>query len=493
VSLPDAGGLDRIAKATVRALGQRLRALELPKAYDAILALGGQFPDALTRPIRVWHLRRSSELVAFAMRCWMYDDPIAEKDARAVLGALPLELFLEHGLLTKRDGGVACPFPLQFSDEVLFFGDDLRHGGDAVMSLGRMTIGLTRAAWPNEPVETALDLGCGSGVSALLLADRAAKVIATDINPRAATLARFNVALNGLDNVEVRFGDMFEPLAGESFDLVVSQPPFVPSPGDLPGAVYMHGGRRGDELPLRFLAGVPSVLAPGGRALFYVQWPEFDGDPVPERLRASLARDDVDLLLLDGGVIDPATYCIGEAVVDGLRPDDFERKCVGDRENLARMGIVGTRDTITVVRRVEGRQGFTAVSPIDNLEASKLRHEHVDSLLNAHEVLFAGREALLAARVRFPDDTAIAVRRDEAVILFTERWFRRQVTLAPSTLAQLQLVGEAPSVRDAARRYAKQTRATFEEAADRLLPTIREALAGGLLVLSAQRTGRAGS
>src|SRR5204863_7324383 len=78
--------------------------------------------------------------------------------------------------------------------------------------------------------ERALDVGTGNGIQAILLAAHAEHVVATDVNPRALALASLNAALHGVSNVETRCGSFFEPVAGERFDLVVSNPPYVVSP-----------------------------------------------------------------------------------------------------------------------------------------------------------------------------------------------------------------------------------------------------------------------
>jgi release factor glutamine methyltransferase len=75
-----------------------------------------------------------------------------------------------------------------------------------------------------------LDLCTGSGALALALAKElpAARVLATELSPEAAAIARKNAERNGLaDRVEVRIGDLFAPVAGERFDLIVSNPPYI--------------------------------------------------------------------------------------------------------------------------------------------------------------------------------------------------------------------------------------------------------------------------
>src|SRR6185295_16402497 len=79
-------------------------------------------------------------------------------------------------------------------------------------------------------VARALDMGTGCGIQALLAAQHAELVVATDVNERALAFADLNAALNDLDNVETRAGSFFEPVEGETFELVVSNPPYVISP-----------------------------------------------------------------------------------------------------------------------------------------------------------------------------------------------------------------------------------------------------------------------
>jgi release factor glutamine methyltransferase len=80
-----------------------------------------------------------------------------------------------------------------------------------------------------------LDLCTGSGLLAILAALRGAgRVVAVDISRRAVRATRFNAKLNGV-TVHARRGDLFRPVEGEQFDLIVANPPYVPSvDGELP-------------------------------------------------------------------------------------------------------------------------------------------------------------------------------------------------------------------------------------------------------------------
>src|SRR5690606_247939 len=105
----------------------------------------------------------------------------------------------------------------------------------ASSTLARLTV--------RDPVRTALDLGTGCGVQALHLSRHSAGVVATDVNPRALALASLTAGLNGLD-VDLRQGSLFEPVAAERFDLIVTNPPFVVSPGGR--YAYRDSGLPGD-------------------------------------------------------------------------------------------------------------------------------------------------------------------------------------------------------------------------------------------------------
>lgn len=111
---------------------------------------------------------------------------------------------------------------------------------------------------------TVLDLGSGSGVGAVFAARLGAPVTAVDINPEAVRCTRINALLNGLEErIEALQGDLFEPVAGRRFGLILFNPPY-----------YVGKARsnldlawRGEEVFERFSAGLGEALAPGGRVL----------------------------------------------------------------------------------------------------------------------------------------------------------------------------------------------------------------------------------
>lgn len=118
------------------------------------------------------------------------------------------------------------------------------------------------------------DLGTGSGAIALALARERprAQVLATDLSEEALAVALGNAARNGIDNVEFRAGSWLAPLAGESFDLIASNPPYVAdgdphlAQGDLrfEPALALSCGSDGLNAIRGIVADAPPLLRAGG-------------------------------------------------------------------------------------------------------------------------------------------------------------------------------------------------------------------------------------
>jgi release factor glutamine methyltransferase len=120
-----------------------------------------------------------------------------------------------------------------------------------------------------------LDLCTGSGVIAVSLAREypAAQLVATELSPAAAALARRNAARNTVaDRIDVREGDLFAPVAGERFDLIAANPPYIAS-SVIPTlsaevrrepVIALDGGRDGLAFYDRICGAARDHLAPGG-------------------------------------------------------------------------------------------------------------------------------------------------------------------------------------------------------------------------------------
>ncbi|WP_051580134.1 DUF7059 domain-containing protein [Pseudonocardia acaciae] len=177
---------------------------------------------------------------------------------------------------------------------------------DHVLGVGQASLSLARAT-VRRPVGRLLDLGTGCGVQALHGARYAERLVATDVNPRALALAAATFELSGVD-VELRGGSWLEPVAGQRFDQIVSNPPFVAGPPRV-RHTYRDSGLAGDEVAARLVGALPGLLAEGGVAQLLACWLHVRGQDWPERVCSWLpASGAVDAWFVQREVADPAMY-----------------------------------------------------------------------------------------------------------------------------------------------------------------------------------------
>jgi methylase of polypeptide subunit release factors len=146
--------------------------------------------------------------------------------------------------------------------------------------------------------EKVLDLGTGQGYQATMACRHAKKIIATDINKRALHLAKLAMQINSEPMVELREGSMFDPVAGEegTFDLLVSNPPFVIAP---PHDLTAIGGRwTGDSFVEKLLRTAPSFLKEGGWATVMCNWHHPTIEQWQERISTWLTDSGVDCMVI---------------------------------------------------------------------------------------------------------------------------------------------------------------------------------------------------
>ncbi|WP_447644757.1 DUF7059 domain-containing protein [Nocardioides zeae] len=297
--------------------------------YDAVAdLLGSTAHAALARNQTAPGLARTADgsPLATLTRLFLLQTAVTRAEAEAALpdlvDRLAVEGFLETSVGEVRARLDCRPYaaPDAAGDHDLWVASDLTPGldglpnrvsADHVLGISSASTSLAQLTLRDDVV-TALDLGTGCGVQALHLATHAARVVATDVNPRALRLARFNAALNDLTGIEVRDGSYFEPVRDERFDLIATNPPFVISPGTGERLVYRDSGLPGDRVVEDIVRSAPRHLTPGGWCQVLANWVITDGTPWDERLAGWLGPTEEgivsDAFVVQREVLDPAAY-----------------------------------------------------------------------------------------------------------------------------------------------------------------------------------------
>ncbi len=489
MELADLDALGGMPDAVLLALRDRLRAAGLDERFLARVARAGErLDDPLRAPMRAWNARRLAEPAAIAARLFVLHDPVPPERASEVLGDLgPL---IEARLVERGPEGLASRAHLALAAGGYVFGDR-DAAGDGVPPMNGVTAALAAAGLPRRPVDAALDLGCGAGALAIALSAVARRVVATDVNPRAVAWTRFNARLHAAE-VDARLGDLYEPVRGERFDVIVSQPPFVAKRDGAEPSAFAHGGARGDELALRVVAGAAGHLAPKGRAVLLADWPLFvdaaaspKGEaPLEARIREA-ARPGADALVLQSPAKNLDEYCTSIAVAEHPRLDaGFARAAWAQRDHFERLGAKGVAQALVVL---EPGAGLTLALAVKHGHDAPIGGELLDRLA-ARAALVRGADAeLLAARLRIPAGTRLveqpAVQGAPPAVIVqlapsAPEW---PFALALDAAAALRAIDGAPSVMDAARGTAQREGQPLEATAARFALLARDALRRGAL------------
>ncbi|MBZ0115507.1 MAG: methyltransferase, partial [Sandaracinaceae bacterium] len=287
----DVAPIDRLIAAPPSVWRDLAAALRAAEYDDRVLARAeaiapGQV-DHLRLPLARWWLERQPDGAAALALLFSYHGGLGIARARELLGARLVAALGDAGVLVESGGEVWSAMRLLPIEGIWILSDHLAQQGDPAMGPGATTLRL--AHWMGEVSgERVLDVGCGAGSLALVAAKRGARATGVDISERAIALTKINACLNGLE-VEARAGDLFAPVAGESFDRIVAQPPFVIRSSEVEALTFLHGGDNGDELTMRIFAELAPSLAPGGRALVLFQAPVRADHPLLERVSSITA------------------------------------------------------------------------------------------------------------------------------------------------------------------------------------------------------------
>jgi len=300
---------------------------------------------------------------AALVRLFTLGDPVDAAEVEAALPALGVAGVVELGLVAPEGDAVVAqcdlrPYAADGSD--WWVASDLGElatgrplSPDHVLGVGGAST--TLATWTPRPrVARALDLGTGSGVQALHLGSHADEVVVTDVSRRALGYARFNAALDET-TWDVREGSLLDPVAGERFGLVVSNPPFVITPrsGAVPRFEYRDAGAAGDAVVRHLVRRVGDHLEPGGIAQLLGNWEVPRGVSWESRVAEWVEGTGLDAWVVQREVQDPAAYAETWARDGGHHPGtvDFNAMYVAWLDDFAARDVEAIGFGIVTLQR----------------------------------------------------------------------------------------------------------------------------------------------
>lgn len=410
------------------ALGDELRAL----GYDEetiVERLGEDGPAADSAEAPVLERRLGDDVVDDTMRLLLLQWPVARPripyaDTLAALG------------IAVEVGGVLVPRGRIVPTEGLYlafdgFSEGLADPPGWVASFTPTSYWLA-CLTPRPRVRRALDVGTGNGAHALFAARHAQRVIATDVNPRALAFTAIGAALNGIENVETREGSLFEPVAGEEFDLVTCNAPYVISPERR--WQYRDAGERGDAFSERVVRDAVAHLAVDGYASLVVSWLGASEDEPDEHVHEWLRASGCDAWLLGLRGSDPLDHAA--AWTDHLVGSPAELAEALDRWTayLGELDAGWVTEGVVVLRK---RDGGSSALRADAVDEDELEHAGAQARRVLAGLELVARGDLAGTRFRLARDARLLeeLDRDGDVVELT-------LTLDEGTHPELELEPE---------------------------------------------------
>jgi hypothetical protein len=282
--------------------------------YFALVGLPpGDVPPA--EVLAVLHRTEDARLARLHEIFWKGETVSPARAAHAV-DPVPVADLIEARVLEADGAGVRAAVKMATIGGVIVAGDFPRSWGDPQFVTGLSVPGRSVAyTTVRNRIRTALDVGTGSGIQALLAARHTERVVGVDVNPHALWLAGLVQQLNGVDNTTWLEGDWFEPARGERFDLVTVNPPVTISPDNT--VLARDSPMGGTELSRQMVREAADHLADGGFATVLCNWAHREGDweGAPREWVAEL---DCDAVVLNFASEDPLMYALSNVLE---RPD----------------------------------------------------------------------------------------------------------------------------------------------------------------------------
>ena len=276
-------------------------------------------------PLYRWRARGGSPL-EILVRLFLLGQTGSLDEVRRGIEPTQLEDWVAAGLLDVNGGHVTaiaelCPYgSLVLAAD---WADGAQPDLHQVMGIAASSRTLAQATIRRHSKAT-LDLGTGCGILALLAAAHSERIVAVDSNPRALAMAQLNTRLNGVANIEFLEGDLFEPVKGSQFDLIVCNPPFVVAPEQI--YLHSHSDMPLDGLCETLIRTAPAFMREGGYCQLLCNWVQRAGEDWQARLQSWFDGSGCDAWILHSHSEDAADYAFKRISNLGSSAEQLEER-----------------------------------------------------------------------------------------------------------------------------------------------------------------------
>jgi methylase of polypeptide subunit release factors len=336
--------------------------------------------------------------------------PVANEQAASCVPDWALRLMLESGMLAPQGDTIVPSVRITPVAGLLVASDcalnlELPGQSELVLWPNPTTALLSRFTIRSHSRRT-LDLGAGCGLQALEAASHSGVVVATDLNPRAVEFAAFNASLNEVDNIEFRTGDCFEPVAGETFDRIVANPPFFVTPST--NHLFSDSGMELDRFCRKLAREAPAHLNEGGYFQMICEWAQVEGERWQDRILSWLEGSSCDAWVLKGPTHSPQAYAQSRfQEIAPYAPDDGDKMFSEWMDFYRRRKVEAIHGGMIVMRL---RQGGNWVR-FDDVPENPRRPfgDSVQQMFASRDFLEANapEELMLAARFKLSPDAEL--------------------------------------------------------------------------------------
>jgi methylase of polypeptide subunit release factors len=443
-------------------------------------------------------IRRTAEPLSFhsLVRLFLLGLPVATENVVAALSRPGIQCAFESGLIENLGDNVRAVACLRPWRELFLLSDFLPPQGeplpaDFVMSGTSASSRLLTRLTIRRRVAKALDLGTGAGIHALLAASHADQVIATDTSKRALNFAAMNARLNGIDNVSFAEGSFFEPVAGEKFDLIVTNPPFIISPrSDL---MFQNAELAGDQVSELILRESPAYLREGAFAVSLISWVHETEKDWASRPCDWVKGSGCDFWLLRATSQDPLSYAAGSLrqseYIGSPRYSELLDKWL---DFYRQQGFVQLALGAAILRKRVSGKNWIHCEDLSGAAITSDAGEQIERVFAAEDFLAnANDDELLDLRLAIHPDHVL----EQKLVAGDDGWISQSLVLKPAVgiehraaidprvLVFLSRCNGTRTVRELISDVSQNDGADFAAAAAAGLPLVRRLLRAGFLVV----------